>query len=404
MGFLDNVFGGRKKEFCERLKEFLENHPEMRSVVTNRNEMQAYLKDSVGSFTVSLDEGYREYLAAEDKDAAVEELASGIVRTYAGVPLSYETAAERVFPYLRQRVYFQVKPLHAEAAGQEPVELPHAGVSDNLAVEVVYRDEGGVIPVSQYHYQVWQKEFSDVLEQAMKNLRGMGGRRWSTPEARVYVSPWRGDFDASMTLFVDLLDEFRVLGKHVVMAPSHNILIVTGSDDQHGLAKMAELTEETIREAPYFLSSVPMILEDNEWVPFQLPPHHRLARRFRILAIENEMRDYTAQKEALEAYYAFKEKRMLVPDYTALDNSNTGDVHSYCIWPNNAPPVLLPKVDRLYFMNDPESKKVDFVAGWDKVMGELGDLVKPLKMFPERYRVSGYPNRQQFEAFSADDW
>lgn len=406
MSFLGNLFGhGKKKEFGRLLVDILLQFGELteEEIKFDEKNVSLTLTDILGKRHLNLDDYYQKYARAADseKKSTLQDMADSLIRTRRGIPRNYDICKKNILPYIRQRVYFQVRPLNLQLSQKTVIGMPHAALSDHLAVEVVYNmEEKGIRTIDQEHLDGWGLSFDQVLSQAVSNFREQSERRWSVPEARVYVSPWHGKFDASAILFPDIIQNFRVIGDHIIMVPIHNTLIVTGSNDHLGLEKMAELAENIIRENSYFLSTIPMILKDNELQTYWLPRQHRLYRRFKVLIVESLMRDYTAQKEALENHYAQSNTNISVADYTAVDNGNTGQCNSYCVWLNHSPPILLPETDQIYFVTDPETGTVDFMADFKKVLEALGDLVQPMGMTPERYRVTGYPNAAQFKEFA----
>ena len=69
-------------------------------------------------------------------------------------------------------------------------------------------------------------------------------------------------------------------GKRVAMVPNRDPLYLTGSEDEVGLAMMAELASQALNE-PYALSGIPLILDEGAWADWMPPEDHPLHRRFR---------------------------------------------------------------------------------------------------------------------------
>jgi hypothetical protein len=402
MGLFDRLLGsGKKKEFAETLAQLLNSSDDVSSVFIDLETFTVNISDILGDTTVLLEDKFKAWadLPEDQQEAGMQDVAWLCLRTYAGVPLDFDLAQPNLYPFVRERVYFDVKPLYAEAVGDTVPDLPHALISDHLGVEVVYEHNGDVRTIGDWHLNHWGHTFEKMLAIACGNMKKYSTNRWTSPAPRVYVTPWKSPFDASLLLFGEALSDLRVIGDPVIMAPNQSTLIVTGSNDMHGLTTMAEFTEE-IACGPRFLSTIPMTLADNQLVLYKMPRTHNLWKRYKVLHVENLMRDYTGQHEVLEPWLETTGQRVLVSEYTAYENGATGEVHSYCVWPNNSPPLLLPKTDRIYFMHDAAEQKVNVVANWDAVMDVLGDVVKQLDVAPPRYRVTGYPSKKQFEQFS----
>ena len=61
----------------------------------------------------------------------------------------------------------------------------------------------------------------------------------------------------------------------------------------------------------------------------------------------------------------------------------TGHRLSYCVWTEGAT-SLLPKTERIILGGEDQAP---VVVPWDKVVEIVGDLMTPMDMYPERYRV-----------------
>jgi hypothetical protein len=67
--------------------------------------------------------------------------------------------------------------------------------------------------------------------------------------------------------------------------------------------------------------------------------------------------------------------------------------------------TLLPKTAIIGFQSfclDEMSVIVDAAAEWDRVREVVGDLMEPIGLYPERYRVRSFPNPDQIEAIKGD--
>ena len=61
---------------------------------------------------------------------------------------------------------------------------------------------------------------------------------------------------------------------------------------------MAELADDAASQAR-FMTAIPVRLQWNEWVPFQLPEDHELGPRFELLRAQTFARDYDEQQASL---------------------------------------------------------------------------------------------------------
>src|SRR5262245_42868994 len=71
--------------------------------------------------------------------------------------------------------------------------------------------------------------------------------------------------------------------------------LLTGTEDEMGLAMMAELAEKALQE-PYPLSGVPLVLYDGVWADWMPPEDHSLHRRFKQIETNWLVIRYAEQK------------------------------------------------------------------------------------------------------------
>jgi uncharacterized protein YtpQ (UPF0354 family) len=79
-----------------------------------------------------------------------------------------------------------------------------------------------------------------------------------------------GDYEASLLLDVGIWTggQIKVDGEIVVAIPSRDMLLITGSNSQAGIAKISKLAEHTLKVAPYRLTSQLFVFRDGKFVPF----------------------------------------------------------------------------------------------------------------------------------------
>ena len=83
------------------------------------------------------------------------------------------------------------------------------------------------------------------------------------------------------------------------MVPTRDQLYLTGTDDEVGLAMMAELSEKALQE-PYPLSGVPLVLDDGAWADWMPPGDHPLHGRFKQIETNWLAVRYAERKKLLE--------------------------------------------------------------------------------------------------------
>ena len=182
-----------------------------------------------------------------------------------------------------------------------------------------------------------------------------------------------------------------------------NVLIVTGSEDVDGLAKMAELAEAATSDTR-FMTAIPVRLQWDQWVPFRLPEGHSLQSRFEFLRYQSITRDYDEQKTLLDQLHERNDEDVFVASYTATQNQETGKVSSYSVWSKDVL-TILPEVDCVHFFDDSMSgdDKIAAIASWGRVVEIVGGLMRKQEMCPPRYLVDEFPSREQLAELVRSD-
>ncbi len=142
----------------------------------------------------------------------------------------------------------------------------------------------------------WGVAYEKALRDARANLLEISGEPFESPQPGLYVSPWRDNHDASRLLLTNRIRRLDVKGDHVAMVPNRDTLLVTGSADFAGLARMAEIATAAMDE-PYWVSGLPVRLTDGGWARFMPDAEHPSFRDFKSLRTRSIGVDYGEQDE-----------------------------------------------------------------------------------------------------------
>jgi uncharacterized protein YtpQ (UPF0354 family) len=306
---------------------------------------------------------------------------------------SLEGALPNLLPVVRARSYHGIIQLMSQVRGVKPMDTPMHSLADHLAVSLVVDSPETMSYVVQEHLTTWNLSFEDALERARDNLWNRSGGKFESPIAGVYVSPWHDTYDSSRLFLYDLIWHLEVNGDHVAAIPNRDMLIVTGSEDYGGLAMMAKICEKA-QDEPRPQSCIPVILRDKTWVTYRPEPSHPAHVAFSKLRIVEQARDYEQQKELLERLHKMNGEALFVATYSAVRDKETGTYSSYCAWTKGIP-ILLPEVDSVAFVR---GIKPVGSAPWDRVREVAGELIEPLDMYPNRFKVERFPSQEQLAA------
>ena len=306
------------------------------------------------------------------------------------LPESFDDLHPDLLPIVRTRSYFDLARMNT---GKNAV-LPHQVLGEHLAAGLAYDLPQAMRSISQDSLDDWGVTFYEALEAARHNLTQLEHAFIGPKEGEgVYLSTARDGYDSSRLILLDLIRRLRVTGDFVAMVPNPDTLIVTGSEDMDGLKGMLGLATNALQQ-PRPISGIAVRLDGDEWVPWLPDPSHALFNEFRGLQLQSLGRDYAEQKEMLDGT---TDKDTFVASFSIAQNQKTGHFMTYCVWPRDML-VLLPRTDTIAFMQE---GKAPLMAAWDRVVKIMGDLMEPLDIYPQRFRVSEFPTEAQLAAMGA---
>lgn len=307
------------------------------------------------------------------------------------LPDSFDDLHPDLLPVVRTRSYFDL----ARADTRTSAVLPHQVLGEHLGVGLVYDLPQAMRSISQDNLDEWGVSFYEAMEAAHHNLTQLEHAFIGPKEGEgVYLAAARDGYDSSRLILLDLIRRLRVAGDFVAMVPNPDTLIVTGSEDMDGLKGMLGLATSALQQ-PRPISGIAVRLDGDDWVPWPPDPSHPLFSEFHGLQLQSLGRNYAEQKELLDGT---TDEDIFVASYMAMQNKDSGHFITYCVWGKNVL-ALLPRTDQIAFMQE---GKDPLMAQWDRVVEVVGDLMKPLDIYPERFRVSGFPTEEQLAAMGAE--
>jgi uncharacterized protein YtpQ (UPF0354 family) len=343
-----------------------------------------------------LNNAYREYcsLPVEHRSQAVRRFVRGWLQANKPAPEEYEDISPDILPAVRSRSFFEAARLRMLLGGADDTYLPYQPLGDDLGLGLVYDMPDSMKPISNRELETWGVTFYEALEAARDNLRHVHPQIIGPQEGPgTYVFTTNDGYDSSRLILLDLVRQFEVEGDYIAMAPGREMLIVTGSEDAAGLEAMIALAKKAF-DQPRTVSGAALRLEGDEWVRW-LPeadrPHYE---ELRGLWLQSQGQDYAEQKELLEKLHELRGEEIFVASYSVIQDKETGKLINICVWADGAV-TLLPRTEQIVLGTRGGSPTV---AAWDTVAAVAGELMTPLDMYPERYRVTEFPNLEQLAA------
>src|SRR5262245_18816629 len=397
MSLFDKLFGlPSKKKFARLLADAIKQAGETVAIRYDAEEFRLVVEGEEKRF-FNLANIYREYCAmpSAKRGQALRHYVRSWFANRKRIPATFEDGVFDLLPTVRDRCQFEITRLKAQVDGLPSLEWPHRVVADHLTVSLVYALPEALVQVQQQNLSEWGRSLEEALDVACHNLRQISHDPWDNPCPGVWVSPWRDNHDASRLVLADLLQAHFVKGDHVAMVPNRDTLIVTGSEDEAGLAHMAMLAEKALDHGRP-ITGLAFLLDNGTWLPWLPDSDQPLHDHLHLLQLQSFGRDYAAQKDLLDALHEKTGQHIWVASYSAVKNDEAGKAHSYCVWSQGVE-TLLPQTDEVYFFVPKGEKEGSVVAraSWDQVQQLLGHLMERHGGYPVRYRVKDFPTAQE---------
>ena len=410
MGWLDFLFGPPSRDKFAQLVM-----AELRKVGSKsamRYDPEQFLIERGGDGFINLANLYHEYCQASrgERSKVLERFIRGCLGTTGfELPEEFSDVHPDLLPVVRSRFYLESVALQSRARGGTGVAVPQQPIGDHLALSLVYDLPQAMRSIIQEDLDKWEVSLYEAIEAARSNLEQMGNVAFASLQSeggeRVYVSATNDNYDASRLVMLDLVRKMPVRGDYVAMVPNRDTLVLTGSEDESGLAVMCKIAEESFQK-PRPISTVALRLVGDEWeswLPEAGSPAHAKLHELRMRTIGME---YNDQKELLDQIHQHTGENLVVASFCAVQHKDSGRVSSYSVWSEGVD-TLLPQTDDLILLRpDAAADKIDVVAAgsFERVREVAGDLMEPQGTYPERFRVLDFPTQQQIAAIGKRDW
>ncbi|QRN98422.1 hypothetical protein JRI60_05020 [Archangium violaceum] len=359
-------------------------------------------KDGNSGDTVFLSNFFDEYLASppEQRDEVFARLTR--VRTMPALPKTFAEARSKLMPVVRGRTFFEQLRLVVKSGPGTPVPIPWKPLSGFLGVGLAFDGPDTLQYLGPDELARWGVSFDQALDAALGNLRQRSTEKLVQLAPGTCESPWEDNYASSRLLLEEVVRGCKVQGAPVVLAPHRDLLLITGSEDEDGLRRVASRALQAVM-APRALDGRAMRLSPEGWVTFMPERLSNAWADFRKLELFTRARDYSEQTQQLEKHFEERGEDVFVASFTPYQDERGRSI-SYAVWLKGVD-ALLPKAEVIFFM-DPalgdEAPPVG-IARWDEVAKVAGKLLAPVNgLYPERYRVQGFPTEEQLARWQND--
>lgn len=146
-----------------------------------------------------------------------------------------------------------------------PVRRP---LSNELSIVLCLDFPEAIRYVLPNQLEQWDKSLDECLNVAIRNLEANSTEPFYNFASGCYGMALNDGYDASRILLLDKIRMLPLKGRPLAMVPQRDTLMVTGSEDEAGIFRMAMLAGEFM-QGPWSLSGVPLILKGDEWIDWR---------------------------------------------------------------------------------------------------------------------------------------
>ncbi len=388
--------------FARRAMDALRASGETRPIHYEADGFLLRLGDKDAS-TVFLANFFDEYLSGppEQRDEVFARLAR--VRELPDMPETLAEARPNLLPVVRSRTFFEQLPLVMKSEPGKPAPIAWKPLGGFLGVGLAFDGPDTLRYLGPGELARWGLSFEQALGIAMENLRPRSTEPLEQLAPGTCKAPWEDNYAASRLLLDEVVRRCPVKGTPVVLVPHRDLLLITGSEDEDGLHQVATRSLRAVMAARA-VDGRAMRLTPQGWVPFMPERLNNAWPDFRKLELFTRARDYDEQTQQLEKLYEEKGVDLFVAAFTPYEDER-GRSLSYAVWLKGVDAVL-PRAEVIFFMDPalgPEAPPVG-IARWEEVSRAAGQLLAPVEgLYPERYRVKGFPTEEQLARWQNTD-
>ena len=271
-----------------------------------------------------------------------------------------------------------------------PKNVVHSQITDELILCVGFTDGPALQLLTQEQTARWGVSADRVVRSAIRNQSRSAFRLKRT--GSLYRSPSDNPYAAAHFVFGERLSKLPIRGSPVVLLPTRDCLVVTGSEEIEGLIQMAAIGHVEIEESEFPVSGRPLRWDGRVWKKFEPPEIVRAA--FAHLEQMYEVARYASQSTVLQMRYRDAADGTRIAEVRLFPDGSA--FKKVAFW-HSGSPILLPAADEVVLHNQ-ESGAFQ-AARWNDVQRVLGERLVPMHM-PLRYRAERFPMLAEIKAMN----
>lgn len=243
--------------------------------IERKDSLELVVHDSSDNhLRIYLGNAYKSYQQSpESRDNILEDFVQSMLETMRASGNDEEIDVKRIVPVIKDTDYLAgVKKSLGEAAKDpEKFDIYYETLNKDLLVFYVVDSEHNLKFLGQKELDQLKIKGTELRQLSLTNLETILPEIKKHGDGGTFMVTAGGTYEASLLLMETLWsrDNFEVRGDIVVSVPSRDLLLVTGSKDSEGLARIREIAQQTMSEGGYTLTDQLFVRKDGKWVRFK---------------------------------------------------------------------------------------------------------------------------------------
>ena len=247
--------------------------PELEVEVTGELQLSV-APESGEALQILLYNAYQSYLASpEALDEVIRSYAAAMVEGWRSMDAPVERS--RLVPVVKDRDWLDDmrKAVTPAASGAEAASYTQVVEPLNDTLVIVYAEDTPtrIRYIDDATLQALGVDPGELRELAIDNLSELLPELARREGEGVYMLVADGVYEASLLLLDDIWTKqnFPVRGDIVVAVPSRDVLLVSGTDEQAGMATLREIAADAYATSPYRLTLQAFVRRQGQWTEYR---------------------------------------------------------------------------------------------------------------------------------------
>lgn len=245
--------------------------PSLEVEVVHELELKVSEEGSENQFQTFLDNAYAAYMSNQiSRDEIIEQFVASQIETFE-MHKRPEIDLDRIVPIVKDRAWMEA--VLASMEGND-ADFPTPLFQDyNSELQVFFAEdsEHNIRYLNQENIDSLSVSKEDLYELSCKNLKRMLEKNIEISGSDgIYMLSAGGNYETSLMLFSSLWrgNFLEVMGRTVISIPTRDLLLVTGSEDEEGIARIRHVAEQAMDDTPYAITPVLFVWGDGKFDVF----------------------------------------------------------------------------------------------------------------------------------------